>query len=201
MFRSSTKRRQLVRLSLAIACASGALIAVAPQAGAAPLVREHYSGSDDDTFTDTECGDPITIDYHVVFSGVFMLKEGRRGDPTPFFFDNYSSVESFTNVANGRTATVAHNGLYKDLRIELVEGTTYRFTAIEAGRPVVVFGPDGERLIFDRGRIFWSFVVDTKGDTDLDNDEFISDFPPSVAGPHPILDGVADFCDLLDLIR
>ena len=71
----------------------------------------------------------------------------------------------------------------------------------EDASATVVFGPDGERLIFHRGRIFWSFVVDTKGDTDLDNDEFISDFPPSVAGPHPILDGVADFCDLLDLIR
>jgi hypothetical protein len=32
-----------------------------------------------------------------------MLKQGRGGDPTPYAFDNYSSVETFTNVANGQT--------------------------------------------------------------------------------------------------
>jgi hypothetical protein len=189
-----------VRLSLTIACASGALMAVTQAASAAPLEREHYSGSFDDTFTDTDCGDPITIDYHVEFSGLFMLKEGRRGDPTPYFFDNYSSVETFTNVANDKTASITHNAMWKDLRIELVEGTVYRFTAIEPGRPVVVIGPDGRRLVFDAGRIFWTFVVDTQGDQDLSNDVFLQDPQPSAAGPHPILEG-ADFCDFLDLLR
>ncbi|HZB41753.1 MAG TPA: hypothetical protein VE487_12355 [Ilumatobacter sp.] len=74
-------------------------------------------------------------------------------------------------------------------------------TSIESGRPVVVYEPDGDKLIFDAGRIFWSFDVDTQGDTDLSNDEFIADYPPRVAGPHPILDGVAGFCELLDLLR
>ena len=201
MFRSSpNKRRQLVRLLLAIACASGALLAVTQAASAAPLEREHYSDSFDDTFTDTECGDPITIEYHNEFSGVFMLRDGRRGDPTPYFFDNYSSVESFTNVANDKTATITHNGLFKDLRVELVEGTTYRFTALESGRPVLVIGPDGRRLVFDAGRIFWTFVVDTMGDQDLSNDVFLEGFPPGVAGPHPILES-GDFCLFLDLLR
>ena len=88
-----------------------------------------------------------------------------------------------------------------DFRIVRVEGTVYHFTAIETGRPVVVFGPNGERLIFDRGRIRYSFVVDTKGDTDLSNDEFLADFEPAVAGPHPVFFEEADFCDLLDLLR
>ena len=64
-----------------------------------------------------------------------------------------------------------------------------------------VEGPDGRKLIFDAGRIFWAFDVDTKGDNDLSNDEFVADYPPSVAGPHPILDGVAGFCDLVGLLR
>ena len=153
MFGSSRSgSRSLLRLSLALACAAGALSVVAPTAGAAPIEREHYSGSDDDSFVETECGDPMTIDYHVDFDGVFMLKQGRRGDATPYYFDNYSSVETYTNVANDKTATVLHNGLFKDLRIELIEGTTYHFTSVEAGRPIVVVGPDGSKLIFDAGR-------------------------------------------------
>ena len=82
-----------------------------------------------------------------------------------------------------------------------VTGTVYEFTAIEAGRPVVVFGPDGERLLFDRGQLRYTFRVDTQGDADLDNDVFIDEDPPRVAGPHPMFDEEADFCDLLDLLR
>ena len=201
MFDSSPgARRRLVRLSVAIACVGGALVTGTPTAGAAPIVREHYSGSFDDTFTDTECGDPITIDYHDEWSGVFMLKDGRRGDPTPYYFDNYSSVESFTNVANGKTGTIVHNAMWKDLRIELIEGTVYRFTALEPGRPVVVIGPDGKQVLFDAGRIMWTFVVDTLGDQDLENDIFLQDPEPVAAGPHPVLDG-ADFCDFLAMLR
>lgn len=150
-------------------------------------------------FTETECGDPITIDYHIEGSGVFMLKEGRRGDPTPYFFDNYSAVETFT--ANGKTATVEHNGLFKDQSIELVEGTVYQFTAIESGRPIVAHGPDGERLVFDAGRILFSALIDTEGDADLENDVFLEEGEPQVAGPHPVFFGEADFCDLIDLLR
>jgi hypothetical protein len=96
------------------------LASSAATAGAKPLERERYSFQDSDTFTDTECGDPITIDYAAEFSGLFMLKQGRAGDPTPYLFDNYSGVETYTNVANGETFTLVHQGLFKDQRIELV---------------------------------------------------------------------------------
>ena len=120
-------------VSLLVVCVVGIVGGGASAVGAAPLEREHYSSQDQDTFTDTECGAPITIDYTAEFSGVFMLKQGRAGDPTPYFFDNYSGVETFTNVANGKTATLAHQGLFKDVRVEHVEGTIYQFTAIETG--------------------------------------------------------------------
>jgi hypothetical protein len=177
------------------------VITLSSPVGAQPLEREHYSFQESDTFTDTDCGAPITIDYLAEFSGLFMLKQGRAGDPTPYLFDNYAGVDTFTNVANGLTATVTHQGLYKDVRIEQVEGTIYEFTAIETGRPVVAIGPDGKMLVFDSGRIRYSFVVDTKGDADLSNEEFLVDFEPDVAGPHLIFFGEADFCDLLDLLR
>ena len=133
---------------------------------------------------------------------MFKLKSGRHGDPTPYLSDNYSVVETYTNAANGKTATLRHQGLYKDVRIEHVEGTLYRFTAIETGRLVVAIGPDGKKLIFDRGRIRYTLLIDTQGDADLSNDVFLGDIDdPDVAGPHPIFFEEADFCDFLDLLR
>ena len=105
-------------------------------------------------------------------------------------------------MANDKTATIKHQGLYKDLQIEQVEGTVYQFTAQETGRPVVVYGPDGKRIVFDAGRIRVTFLVDTLGDADLDNDVFLGDVGDAdVAGPHPVFVGEVDFCDLLDSIR
>jgi hypothetical protein len=186
----------------AAACVGVIVVAAAPPVSAKPIEQEHYSFQDSDTFTDTECGEPITIDYAAEFSGLFKLKPGRHGDPTPYLFDNYSGVETYTNIANDETATIRHQGLFKDVHIEHVDGTVYRFTAIETGRPVVVFGPDGERLIFDRGRIRYTVLIDTQGDADLSNDVFIGDADaPDVAGPHPIFFEEAAFCDLLDVLR
>jgi hypothetical protein len=188
-----------IRTGLIAAAVS--VVAIPSLAAAKPLEREHYSGMFTDTFTDTECGDPITIDYTNTYSGVFMLKEGRHGDPTPYFFDNYSGVETLTNVANDKTLTLIHQGIWKDQRIEHVAGTTYRFTALEAGRPVVAIGPDGNKVVFDRGRIFHTFLVDTLGDADLSNDIWLDDVGAEVAGPHPIFFEEVAFCDGLDLIR
>jgi hypothetical protein len=170
-------------------------------AGAEPIERERYSFQESDTFTDTQCGDPITVDYAAEFSGLFMLKQGRAGDPTPYVFNNYSNVETFTNVANGKRFTLIHQGLFKDLQIELVEGTVYRITAIETGRPVTGIAPDGTKINLDRGRIRYTFLVDTLGGTDPDNYVFLSEEEPDVAGPHPVFIGDADFCDLLDALR
>jgi hypothetical protein len=188
------------RVASVLTAAIAALVLVGSVA-AAPLEREHYSFEDSDTFTDTDCGDPITIDYTVQGSGVFMLKDRRPGGPTPpYVFDDYSFVETFTNVANDKTVTITSQGLYKDVKIEHVEGTVYQVTAIRTGRPFVAYGPDGERLFFDRGRIRYSFLVDTLGDADLDNDVFLGDVSdPDIAGPHPLFVGGVDFriCDLI----
>jgi hypothetical protein len=94
-----------------------------------------------------------------------------------------------------------HQGLFKDKRIELVEGTIYRFTAIETGRPVSGIAPDGTKVNLDRGRIRYPFFVDTQCDSDPGNDEFLAEVEPDVAGPHPVFVGDAGFCDLLDAIR
>jgi hypothetical protein len=189
-------------VSVCAACVVGVVVALASHVAAKPLQSEHYSFREEDTFTVTDCGDPITIDYVIEGSGVFKLMPGRAGDPATYFFDNYSSVETFTNVANDKTATVVHQGLFKDLHNETIEGTIVQVTAIETGRPVVAIGPDGKKLLFDRGRIRYTFLIDTLGDDDPFNDVFLGDVvDPDVAGPHPIFFEVADFCDLLDVLR
>lgn len=152
---------------------------------ATPLVREHYSGSDSFLFEDG-CGHDWNVE--VTFSGLFMLKAGRGGDPTPYLFDNYRYREVWTAVDDSSLVFIHEgNGVYKDLRITRVDGTVYHFQALEAGRPSIWSTGDGEILFRDRGSIIWSFTVDTKGDTNLDNDEFLSEDPPTIRGPHPEL--------------
>ena len=164
---------------------------------AKPLVREHYSGTDSFSFDD--CG--FQIDAVVTFSGLFMLKEGRRGDPTPYLFDNYEYRTVYTNPATGAWFSQSGNGLYKDLHIVNVDGTVYSFEAIEVGRPFQLRDMDGNLVIKDRGHLRTRFSVDTLGDNNLDNDIFIEGSFELVAdnGAHPGF--FLDFCDIAnDLI-
>lgn len=173
-----------------------AAAALAPATSAAPLEREHYSFTD--SFTIDDCGFVVRVD--LVGHGLFMLKQGRAGDPTPYLFDNYDVLETLTNVETGAWVTISHNGLYKDLRITNVEGTVYDFVSIEAGQPFVVRDSEGNVVMRDRGNLVRSFTIDTKGDSDLDNDEFIEgSFSWVDHGRHPGF--TLDFCtSLSDLI-
>jgi hypothetical protein len=155
---------------------------------AAPIEYEHYSGTDSFDFDD--CG--FVIHDEVVFEGVFMLKAPSTDGAPPRYFDNYHAIETLT--ANGRTATIEHQGLYKDLHITLVEGTIYQFVAKESGQPYTVRDGDGNLLLRDRGVLFTTFQVDTKGDTDLSNDVFIDGSWSLLkdAGSHPGF--YIDFC-------
>ena len=164
-------------------------MALAASVQAAPIEYEHYSGTDSFDFVD--CG--FVIHDEVVFEGVFMLKAPGADGAPPRLFDNYHAIETLT--ANGRTATIEHQGLYKDLHVTMVEGTIYQFVAMESGRPFTVLDSDGNVLIRDRGVLVTTFQVDTKGDSDLENDEFIEGSWSLLkdAGSHPGF--YIDFCD------
>ncbi len=135
----------------------------------APLERENYSGTESFSFDD--CG--FQIDGVIEFSGRFMLKAGRRGDPTPYFFDNYKYRTVYTNPLTGDWFELSGNGLYKDLKITNVSGTVYTFEVVEVGRPFEVRDMDGNVVLRDRGHLRYRFSVETLGDANLDNDMFI----------------------------
>ncbi|CUR55683.1 exported hypothetical protein [metagenome] len=166
--------------------------ALSPAAQAAPLEHERYSGTDSFDFDD--CG--FIVHEEVAFEGNFLLKAPRKDGAPPYLLDNYEVHETLT--ANGRTLTIDHQGLYKDLRITLVEGTVYQFVSMEAGQPFVMRDSDGEIMFRDRGVLKSTFQVDTQGDTDLDNDEFVEDSFVLLAdhGRHPGF--YIDFCSVLD---
>ena len=172
-----------------VLCLVAALFLVAAPASAKPLDQEHYSGTDSFDFDD--CG--FTIHDDVTFHGLFMLKPGRHGDPTPLLSDNYDSHEVLS--ANGKFFTIDHNGLYKDLHVTNVGGTLYQFVSKESGHPYTVRDMTGAVVFKDRGVLFTTFVVDTLGDSDLDNDVFIDGSFSLLkdAGSHPAF--YADFCN------
>ena len=167
-------------------------LALPAAAQAAPLEREHYSESDSFDFDD--CG--FLVHEEVTFEGTFMLKAPRQQDAPPYLFDNYEVHETLT--ANGKTLTIDHQGLYKDLHITLVAGTIYQFVAMEAGQPFVMRDGDGAILYRDRGVLKSTFQVDTLGDTDLDNDVFVEDSFELLAdnGAHPGF--YIDFCEVVE---
>jgi hypothetical protein len=146
-------------------------VAFAPPVAARPLEHAHYSWADSWDDTDWECG----VDVHVEAwgDGLFMLKEGREGDPTPYRFENFEYHFVVTNPETGLGFREDGSGVYKDLRITHVEGTVYTFEALQAGRAYTLSDLDGNRVLMDRGRLLTTFSVDTKGDSDLSNDTFI----------------------------
>lgn len=182
-------KRMLILTAVALGLALSSFLA--PVSQAAPIEREHYSGTE--TFHFDDCG--FVVHVEATFDGVFMLKAPRRGEGPPYYFDNYEVHQTLT--ANDRTLFMDHQGLYKDLRITHVEGTVYQFVAMEAGQPFVMRGEDDEVILRDRGLLRVTFQVDTRGDLDLDNDVFVEDSFSLLAdnGRHPGF--YIDFCEVI----
>jgi hypothetical protein len=156
----------------------------------------HYHNLD--FFTYSDCG--VTVNGTFENSGQFRLRPGKHGDPTPYLFDNYEWHIVSTNPANGKWFREDGQGLYRDLHITKVEGTVYTFVSQETGRPYTLTDMNGNRIYFDRGRLLTTFQVDTKGDDNLDNDEFIEGSFQLLAdnGAHPFWHFDGEWCDIVN---
>jgi hypothetical protein len=174
-------RRSLVSLAIAALLVLGLVV----PAAAAPLEREHYTNSD--SWTEVLCG--TTWNAVGTWEGLFMLKAGRQGDPTPYVLDNYRFSITFTDASDpSRSFVISGRAMWKDLHITHLSGTLYEFEARQVGQPVTYRTSDGRVVVRDRGTLVNRFLIDTKGDADLSNDVFISGSPLIVRGPHPELD-------------
>jgi hypothetical protein len=166
-----------------------------PAASAQIIQRERYSG----TFDGDEVSCGRHVEYQGAFHGVFMLKM-RGNRPTPYYFDNYFVHEVFT-TADGGGYIIDSDGNYKDLRINHVRGTIYRFIVKDAGQVFTIRTLDGKAIERNRGLLVHTFLMDTKGDSDLSNDVLFEDTYRLVrsAGPHPELTSTdEEFCAAID---
>ena len=194
---SSTIRRLAIATSVVLASIA---IAAAP-VSAGTLAHEHYSGSDAGTWSD--CGP--TYEFEGRWEGLFILKPGRAGDPTPYLTDNYEWHWINRNPENGKWFSERGQGQYKDVKITNLSGTVYRFIAQESGSPYTITTSDGEKISMDRGLLRYQFDVDTLGDDDLDNDIFIEGSDSLIAdhGSHAQWHRTfEEYCDIVnDLLQ
>ena len=154
-----------------------------------------------DFFTYDDCG--FTVNGSVEGRGKVRLKPGKHGDPTPYYFERYEWHVVQTNPANGKWFREDGKGVYRDVKITLVEGTIYQFVAKETGRPYKLTDMNGNVIFADHGVLVTTFQVDTKGDSDLSNDEFIEGSFQLLKerGDHPFWFFEGDFCEIVqDLI-
>lgn len=187
-------KKVLLGVSVAAAVLGGLLVS-SPTAGARVIEREHYSG----TFSHPEFLCSQVFQNEGTFHGNFMLK--MRGEqPTPYLFDNYYVREVQTN-ADGDGFVVVINGMYKDLAITHVRGTIYRFVGIDVGQVYTVRTLDGKAVQRNRGLLKFTFLVDTKGDSNLNNDQFIPNSFRMLkdAGKHPDASATdEEFCAVIE---
>ena len=124
------------------------------------------------------------IDFTVPSSGVFMSRTASPGV-------RYLRISSTTTRLSRRSRrgepqdSDDHASRPVQLRADRdVEGTIDWFTAIKTGRHSSRPDRTDSRIVFDAGRIRYTFLIDTLGDADLDNDVFLVNGRDSeVAGP------------------
>ena len=171
-------RRSLLRLVLA----PGLAVALAAPASAEPSIKAfHYSESF--TMTRERCGTTWAGELH--FEGLAMGKAGRPDEP-PRWFDNYSHTVLWVDQNDaGRSYLVETNGVYHDVRVTHGEGTLYLYEAFSAGVYWTVSTADGRVVARDRGSERTEILVDTKGDADPSNDEWLIEYGfTQLNGPH-----------------
>ena len=155
----------------------------------------HYSYVDSFTFAD--CGFPVDVTSHG--SGQFRLRPGKHGDATPYYFDNYEWHTVTTNPANGKWFARTATACTATSTSPTCRGRCTRSSPQETGRPYSLTTMEGEKVFVDRGRLLTTFQVDTKGDDDLSNDEFIDGSWALLDenGSHPGFFFEGDFCEII----
>jgi hypothetical protein len=160
--------------------------------GAAPAAAAQWERFDDtDSFDITDCGG-VVIHDEVISKGAESFRPSEAGGPQ-LLTQTYRVHETLT--ANGHTVTVDRRGVYKELSATLVSGTTWQITRKESGQPLVVRDESGAAIFHDRGVLVTTIWVDTKGDDDPENDEFVPGGSAVLTDKGDHAGFFIDFCD------
>jgi hypothetical protein len=184
------------RLSRTLVLTAGlavmALISSAGLAAAKPIEQEHFHDSGSEVLEDF-CGD-LTVRHDFEVDGYFSAKS-HGPDGLIYFADRVRATDSWTNLANEMTFTVAIAGQQKDLLVTDNGDGTLTILVLVAGRSFA-YGPDGTRLFLDAGTFRFSFVVDHGGTpTDPSDDEEIEGSFESVKEAGRADTAGRDFCE------
>jgi hypothetical protein len=156
--------------------------------------QQHYSFAG--SIPDVICG--VTVRHDFSGSGMYHLRVGKGDLDTLFFgIDNYESMSTLTNEANGNFVQIEHNGVAHDIKGTLVEGSIFKATTIEAGQPIRIRDMTGRIVVRERGVIRVTYLFDTQGDHTVGG-VYIEQLDLQVKGPHPlVLDFDNEFCAIV----
>ncbi len=168
-----------------------ALVFASAQALATVIEKGFYS-DEPYSFSYDDCGFDVSVEGTA--SGHYRIRAGKGDAETAFFVsDNYSYTETHTNVDTGAFLTITGDAVFNEIKATSVEGNIFRFEAVEAGQPFVLYDSDGNLVARDRGSIHFLSLFDTLGD-DVPGGVFLEDLGADVHGPHP---GFDDFCEII----
>ena len=172
------------------------LLAWALPAQAQVIDRERFEFSFSE---DTElCG--IVVHQETEVSGSEHIRVGKGKTASAFFGHvNYSYTDVFTNPANGRFLVIEGHAVFQETNATRVEGTIFRFTAVEAGQPSVLRDMSGRVVLRDRGVIRTTILFDTLGDA-TPGGEVLELISERLSGPHPGFDDDAFCAAVVELI-
>jgi len=179
------------------ALAATAAVAAPATAGTGPPeVQVHYSDAYDTLLPDPSdptgsfCGGLTNVPLHVEIEGYFSIKNHGPNAPAPYFADRFRSTLVYTNPQTELTYTVVRVRQTKDLRLVDNGDGTLTLTGLNSGS-LFAYGPDGELLGRQNGLTRETFLVDTLGTPDPNDDVLTPVGDPFTAG----LKTTTNFCD------
>jgi len=175
----------------ACVAAVAALLVTGPPAGAAIFERSVYANHYE--FSYDGCGFPVDVAGDVELR--YRIRTGTGPDEGAFFQqERYSFTETQTNPETGAFLTIERHGLSNEVKATRVSGSVFEFVAIDAGQPFSLYDANGDLVLRDRGSIRLRVVFDTLGD-DEPGGEVVTEFEPTLHGPHPAFG--ADWCAII----
>ena len=174
-------------------CAVGAAAVLVTGSPAQATIYEQSNYANHYEFSYDDCGFPVDVAGDT--EQRYRVRSGTGPDAGAFFLHNrYSFTETQTNPETGAFVTVEMHGVYNEIKATRLSGSVFEFVAVDAGQPFSLFDSNGDLVMRDRGSVRLRVVFDTLGD-DEPGGEVVTEFEPTLHGPHPSHD--ADFCAMI----